>query len=306
MPVAVLCMEPNTPPVEWKSFCQEYPPFSVAVDGYASGPPAFNKAGPHFNFNHHEGVNRLATRSTCAQVFMAAKQGLFFFLQNAQVRVYANDCDDDVCLAWTVLKHGADKDFLNNPKLEALVRTADLLDTTSGTYSFPKNYKILEVIAWIFQPYRSFRISGQIDKKEKDEYAAVVAEVEERIGRCLWGQGKQIALDTRYEVLRRDSDWVMVKEIGEQARIGMSQDGIRAFVTARQRPDGKSWTYNIGRASVFVPFDLPAIFSTLNTAEGLDAGKDKWGGGDTIGGSPRVKGSKLSPEKLIKIIDKAK
>lgn len=30
---------------------------------------------------------------------------------------------------------------------------------------------------------------------------------------------------------------------------------------------------------------------------------DKWGGGDTIGGSPRVRGSRITPEEIGEIIE---
>ncbi len=38
--------------------------------------------------------------------------------------------------------------------------------------------------------------------------------------------------------------------------------------------------------SPFIPFDVPAILHALNTAEG--SATDHWGGGNTLGGSPRV------------------
>jgi hypothetical protein len=42
----------------------------------SKGSPAFNREGTHVNFNHHEDVNRLATRCTASQVSMAIKGGL--------------------------------------------------------------------------------------------------------------------------------------------------------------------------------------------------------------------------------------
>ena len=55
----------------WEAFCQETPPYSIALDGYVIGPPAFAPTGPHANFDHHDGVDRLASRSTCMQVYLA-------------------------------------------------------------------------------------------------------------------------------------------------------------------------------------------------------------------------------------------
>ena len=44
------------------------------------------------------------------------------------------------------------------------------------------------------------------------------------------------------------------------------------------------------------------ILKALNKAEGI-IGEDLWGGGNTIGGSPRVNGSRLNPEQVAKIIN---
>lgn len=52
-------------------------PFSIALDGYVNVGPRFDHEGPRVNFNHHEEVDRLATRATCGQVLMAIRQGLF-------------------------------------------------------------------------------------------------------------------------------------------------------------------------------------------------------------------------------------
>lgn len=66
------------------------------------------------------------------------------------------------------------------------------------------------------------------------------------------------------------------------------------------RPDGR-WAYVLGCTSPFVPFDVHALLRTLNEAEG--AGKARWGGSDLVGGSPRVRGSKLSPREVERIIN---
>ena len=83
----------------------------------------------------------------------------------------------------------------------------------------------------------------------------------------------------------------MVREIGQQSRMGMLNDGIRAYVSVRRRAGG-SWAYSIGRASPFTSFDVPAILGALNDAE--PGGRGKWGGGNLVGGSPRQHGSALT------------
>jgi len=85
--------------VSWIEFCSTHPRFSIALDGYVPEGPIYQppeKGGPRRNFNHHEGVDRLATRSTCAQVYVAIKMGLFECFRERgfpHASVYFNDCD---------------------------------------------------------------------------------------------------------------------------------------------------------------------------------------------------------------------
>ena len=72
-----LIMRPQDPPLTWKMFCEKTQPFSIAIDGYVAEGPQDDLQGPRANFNHHEGVHRLATRSTCEQILVSARTGLF-------------------------------------------------------------------------------------------------------------------------------------------------------------------------------------------------------------------------------------
>jgi hypothetical protein len=114
------------------------------------------------------------------------------------------------------------------------------------------------------------------------------------------GKGQSIALDTTYEVIDRGTGWSMVKEIGSYARTGMYSDGINRFVSVSERGNGV-YNYVIGKHSPYVRFNIEEIFRKLNETEGCK--KDLWGGGDIIGGSPRVSGSKLTPEEVKNIIE---
>lgn len=97
-----LVMRPDQSPISWEEFCKKSEPFSIALDGYVNQGPRFQKDGPRANFNHHEEVDRLATRATCGQIIVAIRQGLFECFRNSngpEVNAYANDCDEDVCLS---------------------------------------------------------------------------------------------------------------------------------------------------------------------------------------------------------------
>ena len=288
-----LVVEPDVPPMSWDVFCASRPNYSIALDGYVHGGPQFSLDGPMANFNHHEGVDRLSTRATCAQVLMAIRQGLFSSFRRDGVPtayVYVNDCDEDVCTAWTLLRHPHLVTSTMNPVLNRLVSMEDMLDSTAGGYPFPADLPALQEMAWIFQPYRLFRSGGGLSKKSPIAFRSVIEDVEARIIKHLTGRGDSIPLDTRYSQIDRVGPVVIVTEEGAQARTGMFADGIRMFVSVR--PGDHSTTYTIGKMSKFEPLDLDVLTRRLNEAEGCTT--DRWGGADIIIGSPRVGGSKLT------------
>ena len=300
----VVC--PKSPPISWPKFVRDAPPYAIALDGYVWGGPRYDEVGPIVNFNHHEDVDRLATRSTCAQVLMAIRQGLFSRFRTEagpEASVFANDCDEDVCTAWYLLSHHHLCQQTMHPLLNRLVALEDALDATAGAYPFPVDMPALREMAWIFEPYRRFRLSGEIDKREDRAFQTVIEDVSHRIEQHLVGQGKELPIDTRYERIGGGKGWAMVRETGAQAKTGVFADGIHAYVSVRERPDGR-WTYVVGRMSPFVRFNLDAIFAACNRVEhGDHNSNDLWGGSNTIGGSPRVHGSRLAPDALTKIVD---
>ena len=292
------------PSVSWKKFCKPTPPFSIALDGYVNTAPCFDADGPRINFNHHEQVDRLATRSTCAQVLIAIRQGLFdlFRDQNEpQAHVHVNDCDEDVCLSWFLLNNYLMVENACPERITRLVSMEDLMDATAGAYPMPIELSTLKELAWIFEPYRDFRVSGGLDKKNTTEYQQIIADVSLRIEKYIKGEGQYAPLNTTYKKIGGGKNWTMFEEIGSHARTGAYADGIRAYVSIRKTYSNR-WVYTIGKMSPYINFDISQIIKELNRAEGYK--RDKWGGANTIGGSPRVNGSKLKPEEVEGIINK--
>lgn len=300
-------MQPGVPPMSWSKFCKISDPCSIAFDGYVSGGPRFDPRGPRMNCNHHEGVDRLATRATCAQILIAIRQGLLksFITEHGAllINAYFNDCDQDVCTTWFLLKHSHLVTNVMTPALNRLVMMEDMLDSTAGAYPFPVQLPLLQKLAWVFEPYSQLRSSGELDKKDPASYTRVITDVELRIMQHVLGEGDALSLDTRYEVVQSFKHWTMVNEIGAQARTGMFGDGIHSFVSVREQPNKNVWVYTIGRMSPFIPFPIPKIIAALNKAE--QCTEDLWGGGDIIGGSPRVSGSRLPPKEFSRIIEAA-
>lgn len=295
----------DLPPVNWEDFIKSHPNRSIALDGYVIGPSKFIK-NEHLvmaNFNHHEGVDRLSTRATCAQILLAVRQDLVDVFKDKRnevdFTVFVNDCDQDVCLSWFILNNYWICQQTINPLINRLVHIEDMMDTCSGAYPFSIDMPIMKQVAWIFEPYTQFRISGQIENKNNRAFKNVIYDVERRIHEHILGKGKSISLDVAYEKIGGGNNWSMVIEKGFDARTAMMSNGIKAFISVRNRPDGK-YTYSIGKLSNFFPFDLEPLYKALNEAE---KGIDKWGGSNTIGGSPRTTGSNLTPDQVQLIIN---
>lgn len=304
---AVLHMEPMTPAMSRERFIATAPPFAMALDGYVSGGPFFVAKGPHgqpiINFNHHEGVDRLGTRATCAQVLMAIRQGLFeTFRDDRGIRaeVFANDCDQDVCTTWYLLSHPEMSSTTINPVLNRLVAMEDELDTTAGAYPLSIDMPILRELAWIYQPYTNFRLMGGLRGRKAEQFRSIVDDVCGRISQHIVGRGDAIALSVNYDVIGGGKRWQMVVERGAQARTKMFADGVRAFISQSDHGEGR-YTYSVGRMSTFIPFPVPEILEALNDAEGCT--DDRWGGAETIGGSPRISGSRLNREEVTEVVE---
>jgi hypothetical protein len=298
-----LNVEPYVPGISWSEFTRNYPKFSIALDGYVKEGPVFSECGPYVNFNHHDGVSRLETRCTAAQVLVAIRQGLFCLFKHdnePNAHIYVNDCDEDSTLAvWLLLNHEKSRRIFN-PIINRLVSMEDMLDTTAGAYPYPTDTPTLQEMAWIFEPYRKFRMSEKYFLKTSEDYTSVIYEVCDRITRYTNGESHKIPLDTRYTILEQFPNWSMVKEIGLNARSGLFQDGILAFVSVRERPDGK-YSYILARMSQYINFPVDKFCKRFNQIEKCTF--DTWGGGNIVIGSPRVGGSSLKPHELSEIIE---
>ena len=298
-----LTLRPGTE-ISWAEFCKTHPAYSIALDGYVTGLSRYDGRGPWLNLDHHAEVDRLATRATCAQVWMCIRQGLFeTFRDNngPHAQVFANDCDEDVCLSWFLLANPDIADLPSRIRLNRLVQAVDLLDTTAGASLRPVEARLAGEVAWIFEPYRKLRLEGGLNQANAGLQRLIIDRVGERIVDYLADKGQTLARDVRYERLAEGKGWALVREIGSESRAGMIADGIRAYVSMQcLRSD--AWAYSIGRVSPFVPFDVPNILRELNAVE--DHRRGTWGGGNLVGGSPRLHGSSLPPHEVTQIIDR--
>lgn len=290
----------------WEEFKAKKPPYSIGLDGFIDAPIMRDSKGPYANFDHHSVSDRLATRSSAEQVHMEINLGLFDTFRKDGIphaQVWVNDPDEDTCLAWWLLKNN---ELVKNhaaPRINRLVYCEDRLDCTAGAYPFG-DISIRRKMAWIFQPYNDVRFQGILAQLNGVEMRNVIEAIEGRINEHIFGEGGEIPLEGHYEKIGGGDGWALTRETGPASRMAMYNDGIAAFAAlVASKADGTN-VYVLGRRSVWTPFDLGLLYKKLNELEkDIITETNKWGGSDTIGGSPRDSGSRLSPQKLQEVIN---
>ena len=300
-----LYLEPKSI-LSWQEFIETKPNYAIALDGYVKGPPRFLIQGPYANFNHHEGVARIATRSTCAQVYFYICLGLLeTFQKNGEphANVYFNDVDQDVCLSCWLLKNS---DKLVKLRVDSvlfqLIMFEDILDASAGAYPINPERPLLRKQAWIYEPYTRARSDGSLYRMSVKDKLKILGSVHDRIEAAIQGRSKEIDLDAAYKTIGGGDGWQFIIEEGTYARTKLFSEGVKAYVSLLGSREG-SYSYTIGKMSPFIKFPVVRIYEALNAAENLTEMDNCWGGSPIIGGSPRKTGSRLAPHKLENIIN---
>lgn len=286
-----------------------FPPYSIALDGYAIGGPHFDKLNKNINFDHHSGVVREATMSTAMQVFLAIKQGLFdLYPKGVMPTVYINDCDQDTSLAiWLLDNHHLFEGGSSIPNISRILNLSDKLDITAGAYPVNLSSDLMSKHCWVFKPYSDFRTSGRLYNSDSEAMLQTLELIMNRLNQLMMGQAGECELDTRHTIIFQDHLITMVHEIGgNDARYFLYSQGMKAHISLVSiREDGR-FVYSIGRKSKYIDFDLKSFFILMNEMDTTIEGKplpqnEQAGGSDLIGGSSRIHGSSLSWDKLIEI-----
>jgi hypothetical protein len=279
----------------WRQFKTTAPKNSLALDGYVLGPPKFDYKKKIGNLNHHEGVDRPSTSSTSLQVHTNLKVGLLN-LWDQPLNLFINDCDHDVCLAtWQLENPDRITGYSSEPLFNRLLHITNMMDICAGAWPIKTEMDLVETSIWIYQPYSNARRSGAIFTATAEEMKAIIESVHHRIDKYLLGQGERVKADTAYEILIPGKIPV-IREIGMDARAAMLTHGITEFISYRGHHNG-GHHYSLIKLTPFTETNLFAWYKKLNKMEGL-TGINRWGGGNTCGGSARTGGSQYPPEKL--------
>jgi hypothetical protein len=267
--------------LSWEEFIQTKPPYSIALDGYVDSKSEFDFNGPYLNLDHHSGVKRLITRSTCSQVYLAIVLGLFKLFQKnnrPHANIYVNDCDQDVCLSYWLLKN-SDKVFNLSVQdnIARLIIGEDFLDATAGSFPIDLTRDTMQQSFWIFEPYTIARNNGALKNYSSSQMYELIQSVCDRIDIYTEGKAQKIEVDFRHKIVGGGKGWVLAEEIGAYARVQLYQEGVQALITFRINQDA-TYTYSIGKISDFINFPITDFYKVLNQAENLIDPNNQWGG----------------------------
>jgi hypothetical protein len=277
----------------WK--IEDLEPRTVALDGAVQG-PYIGSDDEIYSLDHHGDCIRGVTLATCEQVRDFIKLGKDF----SGYTILLNDIDLDASLsAWLLLNPGR----ASEPIVEKLVHAVGRQDAHCGQYpastSVP-NY----IIDWIAEPETSLKQSGYEDMPN-GQLKFILEAIFGRIEKYADGQAPQAAKDPSpvqedkegYEVIRRGTDWKLIRLEGDRGLRGIAEDNITRWVAYREVDiDGQaSLVVTIGKkceATSGFPIGPPeqenTILYALNKVEPKRKARDgNWGGTTTVGGSPK-------------------
>lgn len=276
--------------VTWEEF-KRFPAPAVALDGYVQGPTRKNPT--HASFDHHTGVDRFATRSTCEQVALAIRFGPLSVLADpSRLNVHVHHADEDVSLSVWLLDHQA---VIDQPRVRRLIDAVGLLDTTGGCCVPARDPDFLGELAWILAPC-------QVRGTSVEEMENTIREVGERIDRYLIGTAQRQPIDADYSIVESRGRVAAIVEHGPLARSQLKDAGIDVFVTVWRR-EGSRRGLTIAKTNPYAPYNFQRAYEELNRLEDPDPG-DEWGGSDTIGGSPRNAGTALELSTILDVVER--
>jgi len=235
----------------------ELPPRAIALDGAVRG-PFVDVARGIYSFDHHDGCIRHVTLSTCEQV----RDALLVGLDPAGFSVFVNDVDADTVLSTWLLQHP------QRLRGEGSARLRRMLHRVGRVDALGPGWGRAHPLTFLTTPSPSVvRTRALLD--------SCLALVER------WWRGEK--LPPLPPPPPATGLWL------QQGRVCRApvRGGLRTLyrragfgVVAFQAPLG-STAYTVGKQSEFIDFDVPAFLAACNALE------PGWGGGSTIGGSPR-------------------
>lgn len=290
---------------------------TILLDGAGSFGPVLDNKRKLYNLDHHQGCERTFTLATCEQALLLVRSGLD--LAEGDWSIYANEPDLDTVLAlWVLLNHARVKELRPAARdvLFPMLRLEGAIDANGiemaevcglPAAEFERTKRRLDDLLAREQAVKG---GGDWQSLDLEAYTAEMlgvvdamiysvedfrgyASIEEVYGHVEIGE-RSVA------VLCRDDAGIYAVE-----KLLKERWGDQLAMIALEKEPGH---YTLRRASTLSDFDLGDAYSLLNQldrrVDGRPPGK-RWGGSESIGGSPRGSGSALGPSELLRVLGQA-
>jgi hypothetical protein len=292
------------------SAARKAPPGTIYLDGVAQSPPFLDHEKKVYNLDHHEGCVRTFTLATCEQALIMCMKGLD--LRDREWKVFANEPDLDTILAiWIILNHRR----INHPNaihrrsLFALVRLEGVIDALGlelrELCGLPAEllHKLMRVIDRLRLEEMALKKAGEW---AGTDFSAYTVRVLRQLDQFLIKQEeledfKGIDELARVELSEKRIAVVVSSDLGiyELEPHLIKLYGNRLGWVALQRSDVD---YTLRQMDLFMPVSLEAVYQRLNFMDPAVKGRigvSRWGGSGDIGGSPRGRGTRLTPGEIV-------
>jgi hypothetical protein len=289
----------------------ELPANSIALDGYVQG-PQIDPANRKFSFDHHGGCLRLVTKATCQQVREALILGLADAIDGG-TGVYVNDVDADTVLSvWLLLNPKR----ATEQKVVELVDAVGLVDAHGPLFKAHWLHGMLGWGPWLkvshdldFLRSRLSMVDGYLDGtlEKPAERSAFKSPPGKGFGWFFKTGWQPVESETGFDSLYATG--FCIGFLYQEGRGGTKQ------YTVAKKSD--LMPGDLGPGSLVRPvtdvsqFDTKTILGALAVAEQEKNPQQdlaaQWGGGSSIGGSPRNKDgsySVLTPDEVLKVFQR--
>ncbi|MBI2439503.1 MAG: hypothetical protein HYV45_02805 [Candidatus Moranbacteria bacterium] len=275
---------------------EDLPARSIALDGYCQGPDV-DVENQRFSFDHHDKCLRLVTKATCEQVLDALLLGL----DPTAFTIFVNDVDGDTVLSVWLLrnsKRAAEK------TVRELVATVGGIDAHGPAYPAIDNALAEKFFQGVMKP--------ELDLRRTKQYATcdlqtLLEQCVENIDALLAGKIELASkMERHFETTHCGSGWVMAKSDDFIFDL-LYAEGYTRAIAYKILPDG-SVNYTVGKKSELVgKFPVGPGSKVNSILYALNERETGWGGGSTIGGSPRNADgsrSRLTPDEVFEIVER--
>ncbi len=301
-----------------QSQLKKYKDRTIFIDGAFKGAPFINNERFLYNLDHHEGVIRNFTLSSSEQAMIMVLKGLT--LDEGIWDIYINDPDLDALLAVWVLSNYREllelKDTIEQ-KVVRIVRTEGIIDVHGFTMSEFTGYAPTtfdtekSIIEKLIEQEKELKASGRWNKIDFVKYTMMMLskidiviygqDREKKVNRSVNEISKIKMLNSKYIIICESDAGIYDVEMSLKVRY----PGKVGIIILRADYDKKKYTIRL--SNEFISPDLRPLYKALNKADKfvkMFDNSNKWGGSDTIGGSPRKTGSGLTPQEIEKVCKK--